>query len=83
MKDELLKTLALAAAATPQMAWAQSHDPARPNILCVVCEDISSYLGCYGTRAKVGIIIPSRFRSLRVKPWWLWPAVPALQTVRR
>ena len=29
-------------------ANAQSDDPMRPNILCITCEDISCYLGCYG-----------------------------------
>lgn len=37
-----------AMAALPQKAAAQSHDPARPNILVVTTEDISCYLGCYG-----------------------------------
>jgi len=34
--------------AVPQQAHGQSKDPSRPNILCVVTEDISCYLGCYG-----------------------------------
>lgn len=41
---------AAAGAAAPQGASAQSKDPSRPNILCVVTEDISSYLGCYGDK---------------------------------
>lgn len=37
-----------ACAGMPLLGNAQSKDPNRPNILCVVCEDISPYLGCYG-----------------------------------
>lgn len=35
-------------ALAPSVADAQSLDPERPNILCIVTEDISPYLGCYG-----------------------------------
>ena len=27
--------------------------PEQPNILCIVCEDISPYLGCYGDAVAV------------------------------
>ncbi|MCQ2147201.1 MAG: sulfatase-like hydrolase/transferase, partial [Bacteroidales bacterium] len=44
----LMLGVGAAGAVAPQVANAQSKDPSRPNILCVVCEDISPYLGCYG-----------------------------------
>lgn len=55
MKKNLNKTIGTAVllgtpllAAVPQQANGQSKDPSRPNILCVVTEDISCYLSCYG-----------------------------------
>ena len=49
--DKLSKLLmcgAAVAGGSLMTANAQSDDPMRPNILCITCEDISCYLGCYG-----------------------------------
>lgn len=53
MENIIRRTMALGMTAAGVLAYApflpaQSKDPARPNIFCIVTEDISCYLGCYG-----------------------------------
>lgn len=35
------------------LAIAKPHEKKQPNILCVVCEDISPFLGCYGDKVAI------------------------------
>ena len=54
-KSHLIVLTGVALAGVPVSATAVSNgqQTSRPNILMVVCEDISPYLGCYGDRVAV------------------------------
>lgn len=53
MKYSLLKTLPGLLLPLSQAQAAEQQMPQRPNIVCIVCEDISPYLGCYGDPVAV------------------------------
>ena len=47
--DRLILSSVLTAAAASGFAGERTpHATDRPNILCLVCEDIGPYIGCYG-----------------------------------